>query len=437
MLKLLIFLIAYACATPIEPKADPQDRLPEGSVAIEKYDIELRIEENFFEENQFGGIVSIWFTNLQATNEIKLHANGITFSETKLFRVTGTEANPVETDVVLTEESFLSDNDTDVLTVVSTTQLEANANYRLNFVYSAQLRTSEMYGFYKSYYIGTDGQKKFLGTTQFQPTSARKAFPCFDEPEYKAIFDIKIRRPKELLPLALGNTKATTDQEDPADTNFVTATFETTPIMSTYLIAFIVSDFEFENQLTEFFKRDSDSTDSSSDSNTESNSDPSTDSSSDSTTESSSEPSTDSSSDSTTESSSEPSTDSSSDSTTESSSEPTTDSSSDSTTESSSEPTTDSSSDSTTESSSEPSTDSSSDSTTESSSEPTADPSSDPTADPSSDPTSDPSDSSSDDTSDPGSTSAPTDAPDGSASLTIGMTSVVSTLLVLCYQFLF
>ena len=216
MLRLLIFLIAYACATPIEPKADLQDyRLPDGAVAIEKYDIELKIEDNFFEENQFGGIVSIWFTNLQATNEIKLHANKISFSETKLFRIeVNGEDEDVDIPIELTQDSFTSDVNTDVLTVESTEVLAADTRYKLYFVYDAVLRTDEMYGFYKSYYIGPDEEKRYLGTTQFQPTSARKAFPCFDEPGYKAMFDIKIRRPKDLLPLALGNTEGI-DVDDP------------------------------------------------------------------------------------------------------------------------------------------------------------------------------------------------------------------------------
>lgn len=53
-----------------------------------------------------------------------------------------------------------------------------------------------MYGFYKSSYI-LNTNTIYLATTQFQPTYARRAFPCFDEPAFKAVFNIYLTYPSE------------------------------------------------------------------------------------------------------------------------------------------------------------------------------------------------------------------------------------------------
>ena len=47
-----------------------------------------------------------------------------------------------------------------------------------------------MRGFYRSRYKAADGSERYLGTTQFEATSARRALPCFDEPALKAVFEV-------------------------------------------------------------------------------------------------------------------------------------------------------------------------------------------------------------------------------------------------------
>jgi aminopeptidase N len=66
-------------------------------------------------------------------------------------------------------------------------------NYTLMIRFSSKL-SREFEGFYISNYINKDGERRYLATTHFEPTYARAAFPCFDEPNFKAKFKMSIFR---------------------------------------------------------------------------------------------------------------------------------------------------------------------------------------------------------------------------------------------------
>jgi aminopeptidase N len=58
-----------------------------------------------------------------------------------------------------------------------------------------------MAGFYRSKYV-VNGETRYMATTQFEPTEARRAFPCWDEPAIKATFNISLVVPKALTALS-------------------------------------------------------------------------------------------------------------------------------------------------------------------------------------------------------------------------------------------
>ncbi len=97
-----------------------------------------------------------------------------------------------------------------------------------------------MRGFYKARYtVGAD--ERFMATTQFEATDARRCIPCFDEPAQKAVFDVSLVVGDGKT--AISNTMPTGTREHSAGLKVVS--FAPTPKMSTYLLAFIVGDFEY------------------------------------------------------------------------------------------------------------------------------------------------------------------------------------------------
>jgi aminopeptidase N/puromycin-sensitive aminopeptidase len=94
---------------------------------------------------------------------------------------------------------------------------------------------NELRGFYLS-----KSDKRNYAVTQFESTDARRAFPSFDEPAFKATFDISLT--VDAGDTVISNTNVIADK--PAGAGLHTMTFATTPKMSTYLVAFLVGDFK-------------------------------------------------------------------------------------------------------------------------------------------------------------------------------------------------
>lgn len=96
---------------------------------------------------------------------------------------------------------------------------------------------SEMRGFY----LGKDDHGRKYAATQLEATDARRAFPSFDEPEYKATFDITAVADKDMI--AISNNKQIADTPGPGDKH--TIKFATTATMSSYLAALVIGNFEY------------------------------------------------------------------------------------------------------------------------------------------------------------------------------------------------
>ncbi|XP_011645641.1 endoplasmic reticulum aminopeptidase 1-like isoform X2 [Pogonomyrmex barbatus] len=123
-------------------------------------------------------------------------------------------------------------------------------NYTLFLSFNSTLNSTELKGFYFSSYVTPEGEHRYLATTHFEPTYARMAFPCFDEPQFKAKFKISMYRDR--FHIALCNMPVINTEEAGfyLGTNLLRDDFQESVDMSTYLVAFVVCDFKRVFELT-------------------------------------------------------------------------------------------------------------------------------------------------------------------------------------------
>ncbi|KAI1303651.1 Puromycin-sensitive aminopeptidase [Halotydeus destructor] len=135
--------------------------------------------------------------------------------------------------------SVVVDNDDEIATIKFENALKPGAGI-LHLVFKGILN-DKMKGLYRSkYYVGDEA--RYAAVTQFEPTDARRAFPCWDEPALKATFDITLVVPKELV--ALSNMNEISNVPHGTNSDLKVVSFATSPIMSTYLVACIVGEFD-------------------------------------------------------------------------------------------------------------------------------------------------------------------------------------------------
>lgn len=113
--------------------------------------------------------------------------------------------------------------------------------YILTLTFRGELN-DKLRGLYRSTYVdATDGKTHIIATTQFEPTDARRAFPCFDEPALKATFALSVRAPVDFQ--VLSNTPPASIFTD-ENRKYKLVKFQTTPLMSTYLVALVMGRFD-------------------------------------------------------------------------------------------------------------------------------------------------------------------------------------------------
>lgn len=181
----------------------------------EHYDLFLDLNRA---DKTFSGKVTI--TGEAKSSKISLHQKDLTVEAVE---VAG-QARP-----------FTLDKDNEALYI----ELEAAGPVVVTITYTGKI-TDNMTGIYPSYYT-VDGVKKEIISTQFESHFAREAFPSVDEPEAKATFDLSLKFDQAEGELALSNMPEI-DVENRKATGVWK--FETTPRMSSYLLAFATGDMQ-------------------------------------------------------------------------------------------------------------------------------------------------------------------------------------------------
>lgn len=181
----------------------------------EKYQLNLAIDSVYLE---FNGTVKINGAVPKRVNTITLHA--------KELDILACSINGVES-------LFSLDESTDSLIIQSDKELSGTLDIAVEF--KAKI-TDAMHGMYPCYFEH-EGKKKKLIATQFESHHAREVFPCIDEPAAKATFDVElITNEGETV---LSNMPVKKQQ---AEEQRLITVFETTPVMSTYLLAFVCGE---------------------------------------------------------------------------------------------------------------------------------------------------------------------------------------------------
>ncbi|KAJ1970963.1 hypothetical protein H4R35_005551, partial [Dimargaris xerosporica] len=163
------------------------------------YDLELTPD---LEQFVFQGRVAVKLEVVKATSVITLNADDLQIQSAHVVQ-----------DVAKTEQKLAADNisydaakQRAVLNFAQ--ELPAGSQATLFMEFTGVLNDL-MTGFYRSTYTDDQGNKKVMAVTQFEPTDARRAFPCWDEPALKATFDVTLTVPAALT--ALSNMHVVTE----------------------------------------------------------------------------------------------------------------------------------------------------------------------------------------------------------------------------------
>ncbi|CAG4971610.1 unnamed protein product [Parnassius apollo] len=176
----------------------------------------------------FEGSVSIDIITKHVNKNLCLHTKFLNIKSVKVYNKDGQE---------LIIEKFVEEKHVEQL-VIFLNSILTPGSYKINIKYSGDL-TRNIVGFYLSQLKN----KRTMVASKFQPTYARQAFPCFDEPDFKATYDITLVKPVPYVALSNMNEISRTLNED---TKTEAVTFATSVPMSTYLACFVVCDFDFK-----------------------------------------------------------------------------------------------------------------------------------------------------------------------------------------------
>lgn len=186
------------------------------------YELSLDIERV---ERTFQGTVTIHGGLAEGAEAVMLHAKDLTIESALIDGKSAVFAAGENDELSITQDGLLS------------------GEHAVVVRFTGKI-TDAMHGLYPCYYEHA-GVKKELLATQFESHHAREVFPCIDEPEAKATFDVSLTTDDAVT--VLGNMPVKFQDTDGRQ---LVTTFETSPRMSTYLLAFVVGELQSKTAKT-------------------------------------------------------------------------------------------------------------------------------------------------------------------------------------------
>lgn len=185
------------------------------------YDLSLEINRK---ARTFNGTVTLTGQSAQS---------GPIFVHTKDLTIASVQVNDTATEFLL--------GDNDELELKADTK--KGSDYTISIAFDGTI-TDQMHGMYPCYFSANDEAKELIAT-QFESHHAREVFPCLDEPEAKATFDVTLRTEKGVTVLGNMPVQSQTEEDD-----YLVTSFERTPTMSSYLLAWVYGDLHKKSAKT-------------------------------------------------------------------------------------------------------------------------------------------------------------------------------------------
>lgn len=226
-----------------------------------RYDVALSPD---LEQFTFQGQVDITIRVDQPTKEIVCHSFEIEYPNNEAGRPrVDLRATSIEANFALSASGVDLDSDSQRVRF-SFDEVIQPGEYILAAVFTGILN-DQLCGFYRSEYVSArDGRRKYMAVTQFEATDCRRALPCWDEPSSKAVFKVTlVVEPTQVavsnMPVKSAATILQSAEEQRADAEcrslivpkgWIRYVYDDSPIMSSYLLAFVVGEFDYISTFT-------------------------------------------------------------------------------------------------------------------------------------------------------------------------------------------
>jgi len=233
---LAILVVVIVCVTTLDSNGRH-----EASKEVWK---EMRLSRNVFplkyrldlnadiEQGVYNGTVGIAVSVENNTNTVLLHKVGLDITKTQIVGASSDGSSSIP----ISKTFYYQPNEFWVIELKE--DLVGGQKYTIFISFNAII-ANDLSGFYKSSYKKKDGEVIDFAPTFFSPISARKAFPCFDEPSFKAIFETSLTHNKKYK--AISNMPSS--REEDLSSNRRKTYFLPSLEMSTYIVCWVVSDF--------------------------------------------------------------------------------------------------------------------------------------------------------------------------------------------------